>query len=150
MKICLTVWNNMTENKAKISYHQHLLTSWQGFLEESLKMGVVKGGEMKNQKKWIKFDRETHYSERLLRLQTEFTKHQICNANWIDCVLKPSPFLVWSLSTASSLPSAPAFSLIEFFSKRFKNCHFKCKSDFVASTFLVFMGIENKFWILVF
>lgn len=41
-------------------------------------MGVLEGEGMKNQEK---SNRETHYSERLRKLQNEFTKNQICDAN---------------------------------------------------------------------
>lgn len=43
-------------------------------------MGVLEGEGMKNQEK-SKSNRETHYSERLRKLQNEFTKNQICDAN---------------------------------------------------------------------
>lgn len=112
-------------------------------------MGVVEGGGIKTQKKWIKSDRETHYSERLLRLQNEFTKNQICDANQIDCVFEPSSFLVWALSTASYLFPAPAFSISLISpSKCFRNCYFPCKSDYITPTLLISLGIENKVWTL--
>lgn len=88
-------------------------------------MGVLEGEGMKNQEK-SKSNRETHYSERLRKLQNEFTKNQICDANQIDYCTQ-ALFIPGLVSFNNLLPilCTCIFSLINLFFKLFKNCYFK-------------------------
>lgn len=60
-------------------------------------------------------------------------------------VLKPSSFLIWSLSTASYLFSAPAFSLSLISSSNFlRIVILKCKSVCIAPSLLISMGVKSS------
>lgn len=69
----------------------------------------------------------------------------MCNAHQIDCAREPSSCLVWSLSTASYLPSTPAFSLSVISSSHyFQNYYLKCKFDCYHPNFSGFHGCREQ------